>query len=132
MQDVMLGIWKGLGGFDSKSSFKTWIIGITRRKIADYYRKAYNGNQMDSVDILQYDNVLYANDNIDLINEKISVHNALKILSKTERELIFLAFNAQLTYKQIEQLTGIPTGTIKSRMSSIKLKLKEELTRGGV
>lgn len=132
LQDAMLGIWQGLGGFEGSSSFKTWIIGITRRKIADYYRKSYKNKDVDILDISEYDSVIHTDDNTEHIADKLSVCSALKTLNGMERELVFLVFNAQLTYKQIEQATGIPNGTIKSRMAAIKAKLKKELTKGGI
>jgi len=42
---------------------------------------------------------------------------------------LFLAFNAQLTYQEISQVIGIPVGTVKSRMSAIKSKLRKYLEK---
>jgi RNA polymerase sigma-70 factor (ECF subfamily) len=51
-------------------------------------------------------------------------------LKPQEKELIFLIFTAQLSYIEVEAITKIPLGTIKSRMASIKSKLKKQLVEG--
>lgn len=127
LQETMLGIWQGLISFDNKSSFKTWIIGITRRKVADYYRKFYMSKDNQTVDVFEYCESLYSEKEIEQLTDKIVVQNAVSTLSRIEKELVYLIFNAQLTYKQVEQITGIPNGTIKSKMFSIKSKLKKQL-----
>ncbi len=129
LQETMLSVWQSLNNFENNSSFKTWVIGITRRKIADYYRKFYKSK--NNVDICDYSDDLYSENHIDKLTDKIVVQNAVDTLSKIEKEIVYLVFNAQLTYKQIEQITGIPNGTIKSKMSLIKSKLKKQLEQGG-
>lgn len=62
---------------------------------------------------------------------KADIEKSISILSKTDRELLFLIFNAGLTYGEIEIITGIPKGTIKSKIYSIKGKLKPLLGEGG-
>lgn len=40
VQDAFLAAYQQLGQFKEESSFKTWITGILKFKIADFYRKA--------------------------------------------------------------------------------------------
>jgi len=133
LQESMLSIWNGLMGFDNKSNFKTWIIGITRRKIADYYRKFYKNKEEQAYanDIFKYDEGMYLEKDIEQLADKIVIQNAISTLSVVEKELVYLVFNVQLSYKQIEQITGILNGTIKSKMFSIKAKLRKQLEQGG-
>ena len=37
-QDVFLAAWQGLAGFRGTSSLRSWLLGIARRKVEDYYR----------------------------------------------------------------------------------------------
>lgn len=130
LQEVMLGVWRGLSGFDKKSSFRTWIFGITRRKIADHYRRYYRNMDNYKQDITDCNQELYADNEIDRLTDAISIRDAINTLSVEDRELLYLIFNAQLTYKEVATLTGLPEGTIKSRMFSIRRKLKNELKEG--
>ena len=128
LQETMLSVWNGLKSFDSRSSFKTWVIGITRRRIADHYRKRYR----DAADRLsEFEDILSSEDDYERINNRNDIKAALAVLDKTEREIVFLAFNVQLTYSEISEIMGIPAGTVKSRMSAIKAKLRKQLDKEG-
>ncbi|MDF2539972.1 MAG: hypothetical protein K0S76_2993 [Herbinix sp.] len=131
LQDTMLAVWQGLLGFDHKSGMKTWIFGIARRKIADYYRRFYRNHRNKTIDILEMSEELHADFEIDRVTDQIAVQDAVGTLNDQDKELVYLIFNAQLTYKQVEQITGINEGTIKSRMYSIRAKLKKQLKEGG-
>jgi RNA polymerase sigma-70 factor (TIGR02943 family) len=39
VQETFLAAWKARESFDQRSTFGTWLYGILRRKIADYYRQ---------------------------------------------------------------------------------------------
>jgi RNA polymerase sigma-70 factor (ECF subfamily) len=40
VQETFLAAWRARGTFDGRSSLRTWLVGILRRKIADHYRRA--------------------------------------------------------------------------------------------
>jgi RNA polymerase sigma-70 factor (ECF subfamily) len=126
VQETMFSVWKAINSFDKRSSFKTWVLGITRRKIADYYRAVYRAPSVPLNDCEEY----ASDDEIDHIIDRTDVGGALTALDGTDREIVFLIFNAQLSYGEISSITGIPVGTIKSRMSSIKSKLRSRLKEG--
>ena len=37
-QDVFLAAWQGLAGFRGTSSLRSWLLGIARHKVENYYR----------------------------------------------------------------------------------------------
>ena len=39
VQETFLAAWRARESFDRRSSFRTWLVGILRRKIADHYRR---------------------------------------------------------------------------------------------
>ncbi|MCX2575608.1 sigma-70 family RNA polymerase sigma factor [Pedobacter sandarakinus] len=50
IQDTFLAALKGVTKFEGKSSERTWLTGILKHKIVDYYRKSASGlNHVDSV-----------------------------------------------------------------------------------
>ena len=131
LQESMLAIWQGLKGFKGNSSFKTWTIAITRRKIADFYRKFYNQNHFEIIEYEEMENIISGKDEINNIINRADIEKSISTLPQIDRELLFLIFNAQLTYGEIEIITGLPRGTIKSRVYSIKTKLRPLLSEGG-
>jgi len=40
VQETLLAAWKARQSYDGRSSMKTWLIAILRRKIADHYRQS--------------------------------------------------------------------------------------------
>ena len=128
VQETMLSIWQSIGSYKSQSSFKTWIFSIARRRITDYYRK---NSKHISLPLANYKNVCAVNGDFDALINRIYLNDALLHLTDNENELVYLIFQAQLSYSEISSVLGIPVGTVKSRMSGIKSKLKSLLRQEG-
>lgn len=124
VQETMLAVWNNIKLYENNSSFKTWVLGITRRKIADYYRTSYKNS---AVPLSELEECLSAKDEFENVENSIVLESTKNVLGKTEKEIVFLIFNAQLSYTEISDLTNIPVGTIKSKMSTIKAKLKKQI-----
>jgi len=124
LQNVMLAVWQSLDKYSAQSSFKTWIFSIAKHKIADFYFE-----RQTKIDLNTELSDDIANDNIFTeINDKLDLYAALSKMPEEHRELIYLVFNAGLTYEEIQALTGIKTGTVKSRIHYIKKTLYSILT----
>jgi RNA polymerase sigma-70 factor (ECF subfamily) len=128
LRETMLGVWQGIKNFDGASSLKTWIISVARRKIADLYRRKYRRGDTAEPD---ENEELSSEDEYGPLEDKISVESALSSLRPNERELVFLVFNAQLTYSEISKIMSTPEGTIKTRIRAIKEKLRKKLEVNG-
>lgn len=125
-QETVLAAWLGIKSFDGQSALKTWLFGIARHKLADFLRRKYRQEteEFDCADLP--DEAFIADD----IAERTDVERAVAGLSPSERELVFLIFSACLSYAEISSVTGLPEGTVKSRMSGIKNKLRKQLGEG--
>lgn len=135
LQETMLAVWQGLAGFDKRSSLKTWLFAVARRKLCDFYRTRQSLREMpmseafpDSCDE-EYDTDS-GEDMAAGISERLDAAKAISSLGAGERELVYLIFEAGLTYAQVSEATGLPVGTIKSRMSALRAKLKRQLGEG--
>ena len=123
----MLAIWRSLERFRFDSSFRTWAIGIVKRKIADYFRSRYRAQVVPISELAEIGDGTQVDDRI----ESIDIQQAIRTLSQTEQELLFLVFTAQFTYPEVSKVMQIPVGTVKSKMSSVKEKLRHKLQEGG-
>jgi len=128
VQETMLSIWRSIASYDYQSSFKTWAFSIARRRLADCYRA---NNKNDTLPLTDFENVFTAKDNLNESIERMDIEQALSNLNNKDNELVYLVFQAQLSYQEISALLDIPVGTVKSRMSNIKTKLKTLLGREG-
>ncbi|MCF6460326.1 RNA polymerase sigma factor [Clostridium sp. Cult3] len=132
LQETMLAIWQGMDNYKGNSSFKTWAIGIARRKIADFYRGHYKDKDFHNLEDLDIGRIPGESNPIDHAINSIDIENSLNTLPLEDKELLFLIFNAGLNYKEIESITGISEGTIKSRVYCLKKKLRPLLVEGGI
>ena len=130
-QETILAIWQGLDNYKGNSSFKTWTIGIARRKIADFYRLHYKDKDFHNLEELDMEKIPNEPNLLDHAIYSMDIENSLNTLASEDRELLFLIFNAGLSYKEIESITGISEGTIKSRVYYLKKKLRPLLMEGG-
>ena len=69
---------------------------------------------------------------MEAIVEKMDIKQALTRLSQRDNELVRLIFNAGLSYTEVSEVLDIPVGTVKSRMSAIKTKLRASLGGEGI
>ena len=123
LQETLLSAWKSFGSFDHRSSVRTWLISVARRRICDLYRSREGlpefEDDPESEERLEESSA-----------EKLDVASAIGSLSLAEQELVTLIFDSGLSYEEVAEVVGIPVGTVKSRMSSIRKKLRAKLGEG--
>ncbi len=114
-QDVMATVWNKAHLFDgSKASVSTWIFTIARNRRIDMVRKLHRPEPEDLPWGPQ--DAPSAVDTLALQQETEILGQALAALPKKQRQLIERAYFGELTHAEIASETGLPLGTIKSRI----------------
>ncbi len=120
--------------FDAeRGNIRTWLLSIVRNRAIDQLRGRY-GRQRDEIDFDKLEPVLSGQD---LWTEVVrglraeAVRGAIIDLPDEQRSAIELAYFEGLTHREIAEKTGIPLGTIKSRLRLGLRKLHETLTVSG-
>ena len=114
-QDVMVTLWRKAHMFDpAKASVSTWIFTIARNRKIDLLRKQRRVEPEDlpwgpEADPDQADAIA-------LQQETEILGDAIKALPDKQRILIEKAYYGELTHSEIAAQTGLPLGTIKSRI----------------
>lgn len=114
-QEVMATVWHKAAQFDpARASVATWIFTIARNRKIDALRKQARPEPEDlpwgpEPDPDQADAV-------GLQQEMDHLGQALAELPDKQRELIEKAYFGELTHREIADATGLPLGTIKSRI----------------
>ena len=114
-QDVMATLWNKAHMFDpSRASVSTWIFTIARNRRIDLLRK----ERRPEPDELTWgpEPEPDAADVIELQQENERLAAALSQLPEKQKELIRRAYFGDLTHSEIAEQTGLPLGTIKSRI----------------
>jgi len=131
LQDVMIKIWTRAHQFDSeKASFATWLYRITRNGWIDYNRK-HNRTDVRDPEIMKtiVDEAVPSAETgyISLESSRILKDN-IKLLSKVQQMAIQMAFMEFKTYQEISEETGLPLGTVKTRIRSAIQTLKANMS----
>lgn len=114
-QDVMTTLWRKSDQFDpTRASVATWIFTIARNRRIDMLRRQRRPEpeeltwgpepEPDQADVIA------------LSQETEQLKAALSILPDAQRELIEKAYFGDLSQAEIAKITGLPLGTIKSRI----------------
>jgi RNA polymerase sigma-70 factor (ECF subfamily) len=128
VQDVFTRVWRHADSFDpSRASFRTWIYGIARNAIIDLKRRsavrpsiATAPGELDEGP---------GDDPLERALLTWQVSAALERLTPEHRQVIRLAHFQGMRLREIAELTGLPLGTVKSRVSyalrGMRLALEE-------
>lgn len=115
MQEVMATLWQKAHMFDpSRASVATWIFTIARNRKIDALRKQRRPEPED----LPWGPEAEPDqeDVIALQQETNKLAEAIAELPEKQRELIQQAYFGDLSHSEIAEATGLPLGTIKSRI----------------
>ncbi|MTH97832.1 sigma-70 family RNA polymerase sigma factor [Roseibium sp. RKSG952] len=116
-QDVMVTLWRKADLFDpSKSSASTWLFRIARNRRIDRLRRQKTAELDPEDPSLHPTGPADAGTEIDARLREKRVRAALKSLPEEQREVVRLAFFIGLSHSEIADKTGLPLGTVKSRI----------------
>lgn len=116
-QQTYAELWRRAGEFDAdRGSLLTWVLTVARSRALDHLRR--RRDQPTDADTLTAlaagaDDAGYE----ELITRQV-IADALDRLPEQERLLLRMRFWEGLTQTEIADRTGIPLGTIKSRMTA--------------
>lgn len=110
VQDVYVTIWRKAEQFDpSRGSALGWISIIARRRAVDRLRASPWLRQ-------DIPNECEMTLHVGRLPEALTLRSCLEQLNTATRYAICLAYLYGLSHDEISRLTGIPLGTIKSRL----------------
>jgi RNA polymerase sigma-70 factor (ECF subfamily) len=125
-QEVMATLWHKAHLFDpSRASVATWIFTIARNKKIDALRK----QRRPEPENLEWgpEAEPEAADILVLQQESQQLTEAMAALPSQQRELIEKAYFGDLSHSEIAAETGLPLGTIKSRLRLALSKLRQTM-----
>lgn len=129
-QQVFVGAWKGRKGFNrDRGSLKTWLVGITHKKIVDALdrKSRHLRDQRAVAAVVIPDNGGDSTTQADTVVDHIVVMDELEQLPAPQRTVLKMAFYEDLSQSQIAERTGMPLGTVKSHTRRGMMRLKDRL-----
>ena len=134
-QDVMTTLWRKAHLYDAaKSTPATWLYRIARNRRIDLARR----NRVvvlepdDSAFDIPDENVADPDASVDAHDRDVVLREAMTQLPEEQLALVRLAFFESLSHSAIAERTGLPLGTVKSRIRLAFSRLRRALESAGV
>lgn len=128
-QDAWITIARSLPKLQDPACFPRWALQIVQRRSADWIRRRQrervqeeelgrNGGETDTS-----------------LSRKLATHEearlaeAVSALSPEERSLLTLFYETGRSVVEISEILGVPVGTIKSRLHTVRERLKTQIEK---
>src|SRR4051812_32690510 len=127
VQEAYLRAFRSFGGFHGTNG-RAWLLTIVRNTSYTLLKKAH------AVDLTTtFDETIHATEHeslspaalLERIEETQLIKEAIEGLPAEFREILTLRHQEGLSYKEIADITQIPSGTVMSRLARARAKLRE-------
>jgi RNA polymerase sigma-70 factor, ECF subfamily len=129
-QEVFVELWRTAPRFDpARGTARSWIMTCAHRRAVDRVRSAERAARRDDLAGRRdqgrpYDEVV---EQVETSLEREHVRRALDALTELQREAVVLAYYGGYTHREIAQLLGVPSGTVKTRLRDGLIRLRDHL-----
>jgi RNA polymerase sigma-70 factor (ECF subfamily) len=133
LQEVFVSIWNRAASYDvALGSPAAWLVRIARNRAID--RRRANTARVRAVESLPLE--LESNENPEvsalIAEQQRVVARALDAIPREQRDLIEEAYYLGLTQSELAQRHKLPLGTVKTRIRSGLLTLRQQLSQVSV
>ena len=132
-QEAFVAAWRGLPRFRGDSRFSTWLYRLTTNAAIDCLRREKRHRDTDDLEGVELpDGGDTPQESAERGETQAAVRRALSALSEEHRQVLLLRYMQELDYSEIAGALGVSEGTVKSRISRAKARLKELLSGGNL
>ncbi len=130
-QEVYIKTWKNLKNYKEEGKFSQWIGMITANVCRDYFKsRQYRilTSQMNDEEAME--NIASPDNQEERLDAQIRQKQILKAVDSLPykmRKIVYLIEFEEMSYEQVSKKTGLPVGTVKSRLFNAKKILSEKL-----
>ena len=128
LQRTFLDAWRSAGRFRSGERFSSWLFTIAHRRAVDSLRARRHA--VVDVDAMRE---LVGEDGRETVQryaDAAEVRAGLERLPEHEREVLLLAYFAQLSQREIAARLEVPLGTVKARAARGTRRLRDLIATG--
>ncbi|MFO0589916.1 MAG: sigma-70 family RNA polymerase sigma factor [Polyangiaceae bacterium] len=137
-QEVFVQVFKAIDQFRGESKLSTWIyrIAVNLCKNRTKYNQRRHASEQDDIDAMAervpmtaaraatVGDVSRPDELVEGMQLEEIVKRAIQKLDPEFREALVLADVEDMPYEEIAQITGVPVGTVKSRIHRARAQLK--------
>lgn len=127
-QEVFLKVYQNLGKYRNECKLSTWIATVAYNTSINYLRKFKRGDEINSDDVKAFEKLAdFKSDDYEKTDLHRYIREQIELLPVHYRGVLTLYHLEEFSYQEIEQITGMPEGTVKNYLFSAKALLKEKL-----
>ncbi|MFJ3819387.1 sigma-70 family RNA polymerase sigma factor [Streptomyces sp. NPDC090056] len=131
-QQVFVGAWNSRGTFDARrGSLKTWLMGITYKKVADAFDKRSRHLRSVEAATAEAGTPVHRTPVTETLLDHMVLTREMEELPDQQQLVLKMAFYEDLSQSQIAERTGLPLGTVKSHTRRGLMRLKKRLEVDG-
>jgi RNA polymerase sigma-70 factor (ECF subfamily) len=125
-QDTYVRAFANIAQFDGKSSLATWLYRIAVNEALQFLRRGRRiAARRAEVAVAPT-----SESETDATAARLDVHEALAMLTETDRAMLLLRYQEGLDYRQIATVVGCADGTVASRLNRARDRLRGLLASG--
>ena len=124
VSECVLAAWKNIGSLRSSKAFGSWIFRILSNCCAARIKDAVSSRE-NIERVIKEGGFTPGGSNPSLA---IELNEALAGLGDEDREIVLLSVIAGMTSGEISEQTGLPAGTVRSKLSRSLAKMREFLS----
>ncbi|MFK7988279.1 MAG: sigma-70 family RNA polymerase sigma factor [Sandaracinaceae bacterium] len=142
-QEVFITVFKSIDGFRGDSKLSTWLYRVATNHCKNrikYLQRRARGKKKEFDEIAEHDAIESATMNstssiarpdqvVEAYEKEQILKKAIASLDDDHRELVVLRDIEHMTYEQIQEITGLATGTVKSRLHRARHALRQKVLR---
>lgn len=120
------------GKYKDSGKFSAWVMRIAHNVIMDLYRsqkgeKIIEPTEDNDLSNISSNDLLDGNIENDYVNEEVlhDVKKMMDLLPTSQREVVFMRFYQEMSFKEIAELTEVSINTVLGRMRYAVLNLRK-------
>ena len=108
MQEILLAAWQALPGFRAEADLRSWVLGIARHKLEDYYRKRIREYELAEESDPEVDLAVMPilEQQIDSAAQQEQVQKTLSALPEPYALLLLWRYRDEKSAREMAELTG--------------------------
>jgi RNA polymerase sigma-70 factor (ECF subfamily) len=126
LQETLIKVWRGMGKYEEKTRFSSWLFTIAHNVCVDHFRKSKTSS-CESLNE-EYSNAAVDSDplsRLELNEDKKALLKGIEELPEKQKRVLLLRIYSGLTFKEISGITDEPVNTVLSHMYYAVRKMKK-------
>ena len=118
------------GRYTENGKFPAWLTRIAHNLVIDFFRQERNENTVsnDETEVDLFNNIKFSEETVEMrmVNDQTlkDVRRLMDMLPDNQREVVYMRYYQDLSFKEIAEITGVSINTSLGRMRYALMNLR--------